>query len=141
MGTGGGANGGSNRYRQLRMARFGLLAVVLIAGATLHHSGSAYSAIRGLYFIVIIGFLFFSFSRRRGGSRSTFGAPRSPFGRQGLSGRQTIDVTPNPPTPSEVGARPIGWFPDPSDADVERYWNGTGWGQVRRRVNGLWVEE
>jgi hypothetical protein len=56
--------GFGSRNPQMRYMRFALLAVVLIAGATFHHTGAVYTTIRVIYYAVIFGGLGYYLWRR-----------------------------------------------------------------------------
>ena len=107
------------------MARIGLLLAVVFAGVIFKHSGSAYTSIHVVYIVVIVGALIYSSmarSGRIGRGRSTPGGPIGPID---VRARPAADVTP------QLGAP--GWFPDPIDHDIERYWDGSAWEGTRHR--------
>jgi hypothetical protein len=129
-----------------RAVRYGALAVVIVAGLAFHGSGSSYTAIRGLYFLVIIGLLV---SRSRsgagrggmyrgsGGMYGGWGGNRGmgPMnGSQGAPGTGPVGVPPM----NQVGAP--GWVADGTDPTVQRYWDGIAWTKQRRWNGQNWDE-
>jgi hypothetical protein len=119
--------GFGSRNPQMRVVRLGLLAVLLIAGATFHHTGPVYTAIRVAYYAVILGGLGYLLWRRSAAKRQ---------GPAGVPGPQNPGDT-HPPT--TAGHQP-GWFPDHHDMSVQRYWDGTTWTATRRWDGSKWDE-
>jgi hypothetical protein len=118
--------GGGFRNPQMAAMRFGLLFVVLIAGVVFHGSGSTYGLIRGVYLVVVLGGLFYGLSRRRG----RFGGGMPP---RGSWPNGPVDVRARENVQEPAPLSPAGWFPDPTDSKVERYWDGANWGASRQR--------
>jgi hypothetical protein len=49
-----------------RMIRIGLLVAVIVGGLIFHHQGHAYDVIRGVYIVLILGFLVWRLALRTG---------------------------------------------------------------------------
>jgi Protein of unknown function (DUF2510) len=106
-----------------RYLRIGALVIVLLAGAVLHHSGG-----------IVVGF-----ASRRGYGRGV----GQGYGRGVGAGVPPGAMPPNGPRQNPVAsslAAP-GWFPDATDRNVERYWDGTTWTRRRHFDGATWVEE
>jgi hypothetical protein len=74
-----------------RMLRIGLLVAVVVGGILFHHQGRGYDVMRGVYFVIIIGFLLWRLVMRASG--------RAP-------GRRNRNQTPGPygsSSPTEFG--------------------------------------
>jgi hypothetical protein len=122
-----------------RYLRIGALVIVLLAGAVLHHSGGIYNVIHVAYLALIVGFLVVGFASRRGYGRGV----GQGYGRGVGAGVPPGAMPPNGPRQNPVAsslAAP-GWFPDATDRNVERYWDGTTWTRRRHFDGATWVEE
>jgi hypothetical protein len=143
--------GFGSRNPQMRAVRIGLLVAVVAAGAVFHHSGPTYTAIRIVYFAVVIGFIGFALYRR---SVAKHHDPTIPGGPPGYGGppapgpSPTIPGGPRPPsslpppsplTPPSAGLNP-GWYPDQQDMKVQRYWDGSAWTGTRHWAEDRWIE-
>ncbi|HVB06352.1 MAG TPA: DUF2510 domain-containing protein [Acidimicrobiales bacterium] len=130
----------------LRNIRIGLVVAVIAAGLLFHRSGSAYSAIRTVYLVAVLGFLAYGFTRRRrsgiGGARRPGSLPGGAPLPGGWGGQQgaPVDIRPAPSDPAPPLAA-AGWFPEPDDPGVERYWDGANWSKRRHRQGDSWVED
>jgi hypothetical protein len=124
--------GFGSRNPQMRNMRLALLAVLLIAGFAFHDHGTVYTAIRIIYYVVIVGVLVYAFSRRslakrRGGAP---GAPPDPGSSSTLPGQTGL------PRPTQAP----GWYPDQQDMTVQRYWDGSTFTSTRHWDGHQWGE-
>jgi hypothetical protein len=121
--------GFGSRNPQMRNMRLALLAVLLIAGFAFHDHGSAYTAIRVLYYVVILGVVVYAVSRRSLAKRRG-GAPGTP-----------PDPGSSPTLPGPTGATQVpGWYPNQQDMTVQRYWDGQTFTATRHWDGHQWVE-
>jgi len=81
----------------LRAIRIGLLVMVILAGVVFRHSGGTYDAIRGVYYVLIVGFLVFAFVTRRRAGQSRGGTAGGSWG--GTSGGSWGNRPPPPQPP------------------------------------------
>jgi hypothetical protein len=94
-----------------RMIRIGLLVAVVVGGILFHHHGHGYEVMRGVYFVIIIGFLLWRLAMRASGrapGRRNRNQTPGPYGSGGsaeFGGPQTFGgppdhgLPPQPPTP------------------------------------------
>jgi hypothetical protein len=152
--------GFGSRNPQMRYMRFALLAVVLIAGVTFHHTGAVYTTIRVIYYAVILGGLGYYLWRRSVAKHDPdapaagFGAPAPTVPAPAVPGPAV--PAPAVPGPALPGAGPTvpghpapplptafltpGWYPDQQDMNVQRYWDGSAWTSARHWGGTEWVD-
>jgi hypothetical protein len=139
--------GMGSRNPQMRYLRLGLLAAVLLAGWAFHDSGPTYTAIRIVYFVVVIGFIAFAFYRRSAARHHDSWTP--PTTPPGPGPSPTVPGRPGPPsspvahpvTAAEPGAALApGWYPDQQDMKVQRYWDGSAWVGTRHWEENGWID-
>ena len=126
--------GFGSRNPQMRTMRVALLAVVLFAGFAFHDHGTAYTTIRVIYYIVILGVVLFAVSRRSMAKRRGTSVPGAP---PGPGPSPTVPGTAWPP-PSPI--QNPGWYPDQQDMKVQRYWDGAAFTSTRHWAGHEWVK-
>jgi hypothetical protein len=98
-----------------RILRIGLLVAVVVGGILFHHQGHGYDVMRGVYFVIIIGFLLWRLAMRASGrapgrrnrNRNQTpgpygsGGPTEFGGRQSFGGPPDQGLPPQPPTTSQ----------------------------------------
>lgn len=122
-------------FRNNRVGSFRLVAMLGLLFVTLafrgNSTGSSTTYIRiALFGAVAIGL---AASRRRRGSRMGGAGYPNPLGRPNAGFGSPSSAVAPPPQP--------GWYPEPGSAAIQRYWDGSSWGQRRRWDGGNWVLE
>jgi hypothetical protein len=126
-----------SRNPHLRYLRVGLLVVLLVAGTAFHHAGPTYTAIRIVYYALLLGALGFAFSRR---SASTHHQSPSGPGPTAPGAPGDPHAPAGPGAPLTSGLAP-GWYPDQQNMAVQRYWDGATWTGSRRWDGSNWVPD
>jgi hypothetical protein len=124
-----------SRNPQMRSMRLVLLVVLLVAGAAFHHTGATYTAIRVVYYAVILGALGFAFALWRRSVSKHQAPPGAPT--------TTVPGAPGPlPPPGEASTALLqpGWYPDQYDMALQRYWTGSAWTTTRHWDGSVWVK-
>jgi hypothetical protein len=179
--------------KNFMVVRLALLAAVILAGVGLHHHGSAYGAVRLIYYVAIIAMIGFFMVRRSSARRSQAGmapAPdpsrrfpsgdypppgQIPYGGypdaqgeypfpSGQYSQPQYERAPYPQTyqssgypqdgqqgegsvafgysaPASAAGPQPGWYPDPTDVNVQHYWDGSGWISRQRWDGTQWLPD
>jgi hypothetical protein len=136
----------------MRSIRIVLLVIVLGAGFVFHDSGPTYTAIRIVYFVIVLGFIGFAFYRRsvaRHHDPTIPGGPPAPGPSPTIPGQPGSPPSSLPPSsvPPSSSVPPLsgaglnpGWYPDQQDMKVQRYWDGSAWTGTRHWDENRWFE-
>lgn len=102
----------------LRTIRIGLLVMVILAGVVFRHSGGAYDTIRGIYYVLIVGFLVFAIVTRRRAGLSRRGTAGGSWGGSsgGSWGNRPPPAQPPPASDPPAGTAGGSWGNSPPPA-------------------------